>query len=120
MYACPDCTRLVDERVPLCPDCGRDLQALAALHELPDVAFNRAVRAVQQNDWATAALQAGAAVAGRFNDPQAWMLWGLISARQGALSTARTCFQTVLLLSRGYPPAERALQTVEQLQAHGA
>ena len=87
------------------------------MNELPDVYFNEALRAARSGDWTTATTKLGAAIGSRFKEIDAWMLLGLVCARQGALKAASECFRTVLALKRGHRGAQKALTTVERLFA---
>jgi len=115
MYFCPYCDHAVQDFTQTCPSCDEDLLAMARMNELPDVYFNEALRAARSGDWITAAIKLGAAIGFRFNETDAWMLLGLVCARQGALKAASECFRTVLALKRGHGGARKALSTVERL-----
>ena len=115
MYFCPYCDHSVQDFAQTCPSCDEDLLAVARLNELPDVYFNEALRAARSGDWATAAIKLGGAIGLRFNETDAWMLLGLVCARQRALKAASECFRTVLALQRGHGRAQRALGIVERL-----
>ena len=117
MYLCPYCDHSVQDFTQTCPACDEDLLAMARMNELPDVYFNEALRAARSGDWTTATTKLGAAIGLRFQETDAWMLLGLVSARQGALTAASGCFRTVLALKRGHHKARKALSTVEGLLA---
>lgn len=115
MYECPHCDFRVSEFELRCPRCGGDVKMMALFHQLPDVQFNRALRAAQQGDWATSSMLLGAVLAVRTGDAEAWLLLGLIYARRGLWASAHECWSTVLMLRPGEPRAKEALAAARQL-----
>lgn len=120
MYSCPYCDYQVPDAMTQCPSCDADVTALALLHELPDVLFNRALQAIKQGDVVAALGHCGMALQLRVKDPGVWMLLGLIAARQGALALAETCWQTVLMMKRDYAPANDGLKLVQRIRQSNA
>lgn len=117
MYECPYCEYRVDDAAERCPTCDGNLDAMARCHELPNLQFNRAVRAIQAGDLTMAGVHLAAVVAARVKDVEAWLLLGNVQACQGSLSAAISCWKTALAFDPGNVSAARAIATAEQLLA---
>jgi Flp pilus assembly protein TadD len=109
----------VGEFETACPQCRADLTVLALLHELPDVQFNEALRAAARGDWTTACMHLGSVLAANLADAEAWLLLGLVWARQAMWEPAQQCLGVARMLKPNESRAKSALDEIERILRSG-
>ena len=115
MYPCPSCQGRVGEFETACPQCRADLTVLALLHELPDVQFNEALHAAARSDWTTTSVRLGRVLAANLADAEAWLLLGLVWARQGMWEPAQQCLAVARMLKPNESRVKSALDEIERI-----